>query len=265
MWGHAFASRGRGERRLFPGVLVLILALVGLLLRPPAKEAVVYLMAMVLAFDMSLGLSGHSFPLLHEYVPVFHGLRAMARLGILVVLFLAVLGAFGYVAVASLLPARARPVLMLAICAGLLAEYRVRPLHLVPYPNTAPPLYAWLAAQPRGVVAEFPMPMRDQPGADPEPAYSYLSTFHWQPLVNGYSGFFPWTYLSRLEDVADFPDVRSIRRLRGDGVRYLVVHLPGLERSRQDKVLHDLRHTFGLAELTRLSDGRGEAVVFALR
>jgi hypothetical protein len=220
-------------------------------------------MAMVLAFDMSLGLSGHTFRPLHEHVPIFHGLRAMARIGIFVVLFLAVLGAYGYVAVAGLLPGRARPLLVLAICAGLLAEYRVRPLQLVPYPNTPPPLYAWLAVQPRGVVAEFPMPTTDLPG--PDPAYSYLSTFHWQPLVNGYSGFYPWTYLSRLEDVAEFPDLRSISRLRGDGVRYLVVHLAGLERSRRDGVLHDLRHTFGLAELTRLPDGRGEAVVFAMR
>jgi hypothetical protein len=263
MWGGAFASRGRAERRLFPGVLVLILALVGLLLRPPSKVAVVYLLAMVLAFDMSLGLSGHTLRTLHEHVPLFHGLRAMARLGIFVVFFLAVLGAFGYVALAGLLPRRGRPVLAVVICAGLIAEYRVRPLDLVPYPNTPPPLYAWLSAQPRGVVAEFPMPTTGLPGADP--AYSYLSTFHWQPLLNGYSGFYPWTYLSRLEDVAGFPDERSMRRLRGDGVRYLVVHLPGLDRHRRDGVLHDLRHTFGLAELARLSDGRGEAVVFAMR
>ena len=101
------------------------------------------------------------------------------------------------------------------------------------------------------------------PGSDP--AYSYLSTFHWQPIVNGYSGFYPATYLSRLADTADFPDERSLRRLRRDGVRYLVVHLGAFPRERRDRVLRTLRDEFGLAELTRQPDGAGEAVVLSLR
>ena len=212
---------------------------------------------------MSLGLSGHTYRLLYEHVAVYQGLRALARLGIFVVFFLAVLAAYGYVALAEWLPAWARPLLAAGLCALMLAEYRVRPLALVPYPNTAPPLYAWLSAQPRGVVAELPMRPTGLPGADP--AYSYLSTFHWQPIVNGYSGFYPALYLSRLDDMAAFPDQRSMRRLRGDGVRYLVVHLAEFDRGRRSAVLDVVHHDFGLAELTRQSDGHGEAVVFGLR
>ncbi len=100
--------------------------------------------------------------------------------------------------------------------------------------------------------------------AGPEPLYSYLSTFHWQPLVNGYSGFYPPSYLARLDDVAGFPDQPSIRRLRSDGVRYLVVHISRLEEDRRQIVLDMLRQDLGLAELARLSDGGGEAVVFGL-
>jgi hypothetical protein len=263
LWGRAFASRGRIERRLFPGGLVVILAIVGLLLRPPTKVALVYLVALVVAFDMSLGLSGHIYRLLYEHVPLYQGLRALARLGIFVVFFLAALAAYGYVALSALLPARIRPVLAVVLGALLLLEYRVRPLELVPYPNDPPPLYAWLSEQPRGVVAELPMRTSPLPGADP--AYSYLSTFHWQPIVNGYSGFYPASYLERLDNVAHFPDEKSLHRLRGDGVRYIVVHLIEIEPSRREAVLDDLRYGFGLAELTRRSDGRGEAVVFALR
>ena len=69
----------------------------------------------------------------------------------------------------------------------------------------------------------------------------------------------------RLDNVAHFPDEKSLHRLRGDGVRYIVVHLIEIEPSRREAVLDDLRYGFGLAELTRRSDGRGEAVVFALR
>ena len=189
VWGRTFASRGRLERRLFPGLTAVLLAMLGLLLRPPPKTALVYLVALVLAFDMSLGLSGHTYRVLYDHIPLYQGLRALARLGIFVVFFLAALAAYGYVALAEWLPAKARPLLAAGLCGLLLIEYRVRPQELVPYPNTAPPLYAWLAAQPRGVVAELPMRASGLPGADP--AYSYLSTFHWQPIVNGYSGFYP--------------------------------------------------------------------------
>jgi hypothetical protein len=263
LWGEAFQSRGRLERRLFPGLLATLLAMVGLLLRPPPKIALVYLVGLVLAFDMSLGLSGQVYARLYEHVPFYQGLRALARLGIFVVFFLAALAAYGFAALAPLVPRRFRGVFTMAVCLVLLAEYRVRPLELVPYPNTAPPLYAWLAKQPRGVVAELPMRADGIPAADP--AYSYLSTFHWQPLVNGYSGFYPESYLRRLEDVAEFPDERSLNRLRRDGVRYLVVHLGEFHLSARAGVISRLSGEFGLAELVRVPDGRSEAVVFALR
>jgi hypothetical protein len=90
-----------------------------------------------------------------------------------------------------------------------------------------------------------------------------MSTFHWQPIVNGYSGFFPASYLDRLSQVRGFPDQRSINQLREDGVRYVVVHLARFDDPH--KVLRSLRSNFGLPQLTRLSDGEGDAVVFALR
>jgi hypothetical protein len=261
LWGRAFASRGRLERRLFPGALAVLLAVVGLLLRPPAKVALVYLVGVVLAFDMSLGLSGYTFRFLYEHVPLYHGLRALARFGVFVLFFLAALAAYGYTALTHGAGHRARVAIAVAFCAVLLAEYRVRPLMLVPYANSAPPVYAWLARQPPGVVAEMPMTADAARGADP--AYSYMSTFHWQPIVNGYSGFFPASYLDRLSAVEDFPDERSLRRLREDGVRYIVVHLDLFDDPR--KVVHSLRSDFGLPELIRLSDGQGPAAVFALR
>ena len=263
MWGRSFASRGRIERRLFPGAVVVVLALIGLFLRPPPRVVLIYLVGLVLAFDMSLGLSGYSYRALYQHVPLYQGLRALSRLGIFVVFFLAVLAAYGYVALAALLPRFARPILAIALGLAMLMEYRVRPLELVPYPNDPPPLYAWLAQQPRGVVAELPMTPDALPGSDP--AYSYLSTFHWQPIVNGYSGFYPASYLSRLADTAEFPDERALRRLQRDGVRYLVVHLSGFPRQRRDEVLRVLREDFGLGELTRQSDGTGEAVVLSMR
>jgi hypothetical protein len=263
IWGRSFAGRGRMERRLFPGVVVTLLALVGLFLRPPSAVALVYLVGLALAFDMSLGLSGYSYRVLYDHVPLYQGLRALARLGIFVVFFLAALAAYGYTAIAASLPRAGRAAIAIALGVAMLFEYRVRPLELVPYPNTAPPVYEWLSRQPRGVVAELPMNPDTLPGGDP--GYSYLSTFHWQPIVNGYSGFYPPSYLSRLQDTAGFPDERSLRRLRRDGVRYLVVHLAAIPAGRRDEVLRILETDFHLAELTRGADGTGDAVVLSLR
>jgi hypothetical protein len=263
IYGRAFASRGRPERRLFPGTLVVILAIVGLFARPAPRAAttIAYLLAMVLAYEMSLGLSGYSYRFLHDHVPVFHGFRAVARLGIFVVFFLAVLAAFGYRALEEGRGVRVRRVMLIGLVALLLLEYRVRPLHLVPYPNEPPPLHAWLAKQPRGVVADLPMP-DDVPGLDPRD--SYLSTFHWQPIVNGYSGFVPQSYLDRIDEVSRFPDDRAIARLRRDGVRYIVVHLSRFPKDEAVRAVQALTTRHGLPELGRFSDGWGEAAVFLL-
>ena len=263
MWGRSFASRGRLERRLFPGLTAIMLAMIGLLLRPPPRVALAYLVGLVIAFEMSLGLSGYIYRTLYYYVPVYQGLRALARLGIFVAFFLAVLAAYGYVAIAHDLTRPWRAAVAGAIALLMLAEYRVRPLALIPYLNTPPPLYAWLKQQPRGVVAELPMRGEPLPGADP--AYAYLSTFHWQPIVNGYSGFYPDSYLARRDAVSGFPDDQAMRQLRLDAVRYLVIHLreyPAENRESIPKIVHN---KYGLAELGRFSDGQDEAVVFALR
>ena len=262
IYGRAFATRGRPERRLFPGTLAVVLAMVGLFLRPPSKyvTTIAYLLAMTLAYEMSLGLSGYSYRFLFEHVPIFQGFRAVARLGIFVVFFLGVLAAFGYAAIASARGMPRRALLCLTVVV-LILEYRVRPLALIRYPNEPPPLYAWLAQQPRGVVAELPVP-EHLPGSDPRSAY--LSIFHWQPLVNGYSGYAPESYLNRIEHLRNFPDERAMSRLRRDGVRYIVVHLADYDRDEAVLVQQALDH-YQLRELGRFFDGAGTAAVYFLR
>jgi hypothetical protein len=258
VYGKAFASRGRTERRLFPGLLAVTLAIVGLFSGRGPTVTIAYLLALVLAFELSLGLSGYSYRFLLNHVSMFGGFRALARLGIFVVFFVAVLAGYGYSAIADAQRTVGRRILFAVVVGALLMEYRVRPLKLVPYANDAPPLYAWLAEQPRGVVAELPL-------GDFDPEISYFSTFHWQPIVNGYSGYKPASYLSRLEAVAGFPDERALRRLRQDNVRYLVVHLSRYPADEAVIIIDALKVYYRLRELGRWFDGAGEAVVFAIR
>jgi hypothetical protein len=261
VYGQTFS--GRSERRLFPGMLPLLLALMAFVLRRPAPNAVAYLIAMVLAFEMSLGLGGYTYRFLSERVPLFDGLRAVARLGIFVVMFLAIVAGFGYVALRDVLPAWGRRVMAVAIPAVLLAEYFVAPLELVPYDNAPPPVYRFLARLPPGVVAEFPMPRRNAlPG--PDPRYTYMSTFHWKPLVNGYSGFHPSSYLERLGLVERFPEARSLNVLRRTGVTYLVVHLSSYRPDEASRVLLGLDAAGAVVSLGTLHDGVGQAVVYRL-
>ena len=264
VYGRAFASRGRPERRLFPGALVVLLAIVGLFTRSPSRAptTIGYLLAMVLAYEMSLGLSGYSYRFLFDHVPLFQGFRAVARLGIFVVFFLAVLGAFGFHALAAGRSPFVQRLLLASAVALLVIEYRVRPLNLIEFPNKPSPVHAWLAKQPRGVVAELPMP-EEVPGSDPET--SYRSTFHWQPIVNGYSGFAPASYLDRIEDVRRFPDERSITRLRRDGVRYLVVHLEHYPKDEAILIVQALTAWYRLPELKRFRERYSDTAVFLLR
>jgi hypothetical protein len=263
LYGQRSAPRGRPERRLFPGVLPLLLAVTGLLLRRPSNEAVVYLLGLVAAFELSLGFYGHTFSVLYHYAPIFDGLRAPARLGIFVMFFLAMLAANGHATLEAAIPRRARLALLAGISLVLLLEYWVAPLRLVPFPNDPPPLYAWLAKQPRGVVAEYPMPGEDTlPGL--EPRYNYMSTFHWMPTINGYSGYYPPSY-ARLDPMKKIPDPSAVEALVQEGVVYVIVHPDLYEAGRRDHILTDMAASPRFAELGRFDDGLGTAAVFRVR
>ena len=264
LYGERSVRIGRGERRLFPGVLPLILAVVGLLLYSAPKEAIMYLIAMAIAFDMSFGLRGYTFSFLYQHVPAFDGLRAPARVAIFVIFFLAILAAYGQAALEKAVNRRIRRALVVAIPAVLLLEYWVAPLPLTAYPSSPPPLYGWLARQPAGLVAEFPMPQPNAPLGN-EPRFEYLSTFHWMPLVNGYSGYYPASYLNRLERLRNMPDEAALESLVRDGVRYVIVHIGLYRPGGADAVITALAQHSRFRELGRFDDGVGDAVVFSAR
>jgi hypothetical protein len=178
-------------------------------------------------------------------------------------MFLGVLAAYGYKALVDGWPARFRAALAGALVLGLLAEYHVT-VGLADYSNAAPPIYRMLAHQPRGVVAEFPVPPLDAlPGADAE--YSFMSIFHWFPLVNGYSGVYPPSYLDRVERLHDFPDEASILQLRRDNVAYVIVHGSAYPGSAFEDLRIRIMATQALAEVSALDDANGRAVLYRMR
>jgi hypothetical protein len=261
-YGHTAGPRNGPERRLFPGAIPVFLAIIGLLLRVPSRRALVYLVLLAVAFETSLGVGGYSYRFLYEHVQAYRGLRASARLGIFVLMFLAVLVAYGYAALAEGRRVTVQAALVGTLAIGLLLEYRTRPA-LVAFPNVAPPIYRMLAHLPRGVVAEFPVPHANSlPGDDAK--YAYMSTFHWFPLVNGYSGMFPPSYLARLERLQAFPDPRSLVQLRQDNVTYVLVHEAAYPGESLPKLRERISASGAFVQLAVFDDADGRAVLYRL-
>jgi hypothetical protein len=226
IYGGLTASLGQHEKFLFPGFAALVLVAVGAW--PPAgRTRLAYLVLLAVAADISFGHRGLIYGLLREHVAFYRGLRVPARAGHVALLAMAVLASYGAARVQDWLR-RAGPRMpqaaVAAIGAVMIAESLVVPPALVPVATGPSEGYRWLRTQPPGVVAELPMPL-PVPGAPSFDAeFEYLSTFHWRPIVNGYSGHTPSAYDSLLSSVADFPSDRAIGALRAAGVTYLIVH-----------------------------------------
>ena len=62
--------------------------------------------------------------------------------------------------------------------------------------------------------------------------FAYQSTFHWKPLVNGYSGTSPRSYIELLRGVRTFPSDEALHALRAAGVNYVTGHESGYGASR---------------------------------
>jgi hypothetical protein len=208
------------ERSLFPRVAPVVLTAVALW--PPLSVArIAYSLALAFSMEVSFGFNRSLFALLYENVPPFGNIRVPARFSILAGLSLAVLSAFGAARVFSRWP-RQRPALMAVLMAVLCYE-AVPNIELVRPWLAPPPIYATFAGKAPSVLAEYPMP---EPRTDSRAEFNYLyfSTFHWQKLVNGQSGWLPPSYIDLLDEQADFPSERAVADLRRRGVEYVGVH-----------------------------------------
>jgi hypothetical protein len=201
--------------------------------------------AMGLAWALSLGprptSGGHAlgawgpYAWLQAYVPGFDGLRVPARFAMIVALFGACAGAYG-VRLLEQRPWFGRPALVV-LCLLFLAESTTVPMLVngtspladVVTPSgpvdagpRTPPVYRAVAALPGdAVLAEFPFGVEEY-----ELRYMLASSVHRKPLLNGYSGGFPLSYVQAkavLGRVLAEPD-RAWALLADRGVTHVVVH-----------------------------------------
>jgi hypothetical protein len=221
---------------LFPGFLTTALGLVGFWIGvrsarragDPAVSAMretlcFYTLVGVIAFWTSLGPSAGLYTLLYHTIPVFSFLRAPARAGIMVSLALAVLAS---VALAWMLRSRPKRTVIAAgvvLSVALAAELANAPLRWFVEASPVHPAYRMLAKLPRGPVAEFPF-FYERPDFPRHTRYMLASTFHWQPLVNGYSDYIPEDFRRLVRPVSSFPSRDAFDLLRERRTRYVLFH-----------------------------------------
>jgi hypothetical protein len=256
VYGQVFARFMQPERRLFPGFVAIALALVALW--PPLDATrLAYGLGLLLAFDVSLGFNGVIYRGLYDYFLPFKALRIPARMGLMVGFSLAVLAGYGATRLTGRLRSQAgRTAVLVLLGVLILAEYASTPLPFWIAPPHPPEIYADLLRDrgdsPTAVLFEFPT------GALEDPAYLYYSTFHWQSLVNGYSGFFPPSYRRLVNAVRNFPDEPSMNAIKSHGTRYLLVHGEFLYGDRYEQLLPVLDRRRDLTLISRRPWQRGD-------
>ena len=248
VWGEITGGAREGlravsEQTLFPGALVLALALFGLFSDVwPRRLRIGLAVAIATAAIFSMGLAFFegriTYRLLFEYAPGWDGSRTPGRLHTLTTLFLALLAAGGAQAFVSHVGAgrvRPRSWLAPAVCSAFVLVILLEgsALHMSDGASGAltSPAHPTVPAPPRGLRhAEAPLihlPADDvATPVDDLLTYRYMvwSTDGFPELVNGISGVTPRRTLELGELARGFPDGASVAALRAAGVRSVVLH-----------------------------------------
>jgi hypothetical protein len=94
--------------------------------------------------------------------------------------------------------------------------------------------------------------------------YMYRSTRHWRPLVNGYSGNYPASYVELLLTMRTFPDTGSLQYLQRAGATVLVVHEVEGSRPSFEYAVDRLTRDPNVRVLAQDVDGDGRVMFFRL-
>jgi len=193
--------------------------------------------------------------LLQRFVPGMGSFRVPARFGLAVLFGVAVLAGFGFMSLvnAGFLRKRLifRTALFLTLLVAISFEFKTTPMELAPVmgPKQVFPEYQWLKAQSQGLVT-LELPISGSPEqADPfeEAGYVYASVYHWQPLMNGYTGNPPQVFSRTLHLARQMPDAAAVEALAGLGLRCVIVHFDRLPPA-------ELRLWLGLSSSTALHE-----------
>lgn len=230
----------------FPGFVALV-GVVGIVFAvrrrswPVLFAIAITLTAALLSFGFDLQVGDLTIPmpyqLIYDLVPPMRNVRGVGRFGLVTVLGVAVLAALGYSALwgrlrqrlgSAVLPVGVGLTILLSLAAGLELRSGVGTAAAPADPDRLV-LYEWLAEQPDGPVVEFPSAgLLEGPFQPIE--YMYYSTFHWKPILAGYSGYAPPAHIAILQELRGSESSPSmvteanVGILQDLGIRYVIIH-----------------------------------------
>ena len=221
---HAWWSSGLADANvLFPGAVGLALSLVAIV-RGTAfsdRRARMCLALGIAGVALSFGPAMPGYGLLYTVMPLLHGIRATARFGILATVAVAALAGFGTAALRAMVAPRGWRVVAPLLVALASTESTAAPLGLVRF-DGIPPVYRSVPRTPGTLVVEYPF--FGSRSVQFHAHYMLKSTDHWQPLVNGYSGFQPPSFYANAAVLQTFPADEAFARMRQLGVTHIVVN-----------------------------------------
>jgi hypothetical protein len=220
------------EKTLFPGVAILILAIVGLWSSSLSKRwrvglgiAAVVILVLQLGFREEGGLLW-PYRVLYEALPGWDAIRTPARLATFSTLALALLAAAGGEAAMRAVRRARLPAWSPAAVAALLALVIVtegRSLPFDPFDNQAMPE----VPPARASTKDIPTPQLHLPAltAKENRAFQLGSTDGFPDIVNGRASTNPAVVLDLVKHMASFPDAATVSELQEYGVRTVILHL----------------------------------------
>jgi hypothetical protein len=183
------------------------------------------------------------------FIPL-QGIRNAARFGYLAIVAAAILSGYAAAHIRRRWPhARWTSAVVALLFVGANLDAWASPIELVDAEPVSP-LYASLAGTD-AIVAEFPFYSADR--LFRHAPYLLHATRHWRPMVNGYSGFVPASFVEHARDLAHFPDAGAMTALRALGVTHVFVHDRALRDWTDNETADAVPRTPGLERVS--SDG----------
>jgi hypothetical protein len=230
-----------GAQPYWPGLTTVLLATFGVMetWRRRSADAMYFALLTGTSYILSLGPILHvagariwiplPYAALYYVIPGFSGMRAPARLAVLVVLGASVLAGLGYCSVRDRLRHRFalwRSIVVSAFALTILSAWP-KPLSTVELPsrNRLPPVYAWLAKHYGGdPLLELPVPARDADENETQSLRQFYVLFHGHPRLDGTSGFVSLRYRNFRSAVQTFPREDALRAASQMGAKVIVIH-----------------------------------------
>jgi hypothetical protein len=247
-----FNGQTSAERALYPGVVAVLLGLVGLASGRKLGGArwpfgTLALAGFILSLGPTLNLeeygrssTGITLPYawLYNTVPGWDALRVPLRFGHVLMAGLAVCAGYGAAQLVKIVSRKGRfwPVAVAFLCVVLVAvdffapgwPFNTPP-NSVGLQDNAPEMYRWLANNPEGrqlipenaLIVQLPLPATN--GVNTRPDYLLYALDHKRPMLNGSANILPHGYRQLLNELDAFPSDRTLDVLEGLQVQFVLV------------------------------------------